>query len=120
MSQAAKFIESFDFPVEYMPFYTYLDCDVRAWNDHLARDIAERLDFYRPAVLVFDGNVPYDGLLRAMTRRPEIIKIWCRRAMWTPEAGQDHIGREHYFDTVIQPGEIAEELDRGTDDRLSR
>ena len=113
MSQAARFIEGFGYPVEYLPFYGYLDCDINAWNNHLSRDIAERLDFYRPSVLVFDGNVPYGGLLRAMAKRPEIIRIWCRRAMWTPETGQDHIVREHHFDAVIQPGEIAAELDRG-------
>jgi UDP:flavonoid glycosyltransferase YjiC (YdhE family) len=58
-------------------------------------------------------NVPYDGLIRALTARPDMTVIWCRRAMWAPGAGEDHIGRERYFDVVIEPGEIAGALDRG-------
>ena len=69
MSQAAGHVEAMGFPVEYIPFHTYLDCDIDNWNNHLHRDLAERLDFYRPAVFVFDGNVPYDGMLRALAVR---------------------------------------------------
>ncbi len=113
MSQAAQYVEKLGFPVEYIPFHAYLDCDISRWNHHLHRDLAERLDFYRPAAVVFDGNVPYDGLVRALAARPEIMAIWCRRAMWTPNAGKDHIKREQYFDIMIEPGEIAGALDRG-------
>jgi len=113
MSQAAQHVEKHGFLVEYIPFHTYLDCDIARWNHHLHRDLAERLDFYRPAVVIFDGNVPYDGLIRALAARPEIMAIWCRRGMWTPNAGKDHIKREQYFDIMIEPGEIAGALDRG-------
>ncbi len=113
MSQAAQHVENQGFPVEYIPFHTYLDCDVVSWNHYLHRDLAERFDFYRPAVVVFDGNVPYDGLIRALKARPEITAVWCRRAMWVAGAGKDHIGRERFFDVVIEPGEIAGALDRG-------
>jgi glycosyltransferase involved in cell wall biosynthesis/UDP:flavonoid glycosyltransferase YjiC (YdhE family) len=113
MSQAAQHVERLGFPVEYVPFHAYLDCDISRWNHFLQRDLAERLDFYRPAAVVFDGNVPYDGLIRALAARPEIMAIWCRRAMWTPNAGKDHIERERFFDIVIEPGEMAAALDRG-------
>lgn len=113
MSQAAGHVEGMGFPVEYIPFHGYLDCDIERWNHYLHRDLAERLDFYRPDVLVFDGNVPYDGLLRVLAARPAITAIWCRRAMWAPEVGLDHIRRERFFDLVIEPGELASTFDRG-------
>ncbi|MGH1478333.1 MAG: hypothetical protein ACRBM6_06335 [Geminicoccales bacterium] len=113
MSQAAQYVEKMGFPVEYIPFHAYLDCDITAWNRCLHRDLAERLDFYRPDVIVFDGNVPYDGLLRALAARPAIMSIWCRRAMWIPGAGEDHIARERHFDIVIEPGELAAIFDHG-------
>jgi hypothetical protein len=113
MSQAAAVVQEFGYPVEYLPYHGYLDCDVRLWNHHLRRDLDERLAFYQPAVVLFDGNVPYDGLVNALAARPDIAKIWCRRAMWTPESGAGHVWRERFFDAVIEPGEIAGVLDRG-------
>ena len=113
LSQAARHIESFGYPVEYIPSHGYLDCDVDLWNRHLRYDLAHRLDFYEPSVMVFDGNAPYGGMMRALEARPGITTVWCRRAMWRPGAGSFQISREEGFDVVLEPGELAGELDRG-------
>lgn len=113
MSRAARHVQDFGFPVEYLPFHGYLGCDIRLWNHHLRQDLTERFAFYRPDVVVFDGNVPYDGLINAMASTPATPLVWSRRSMWTEGAGRDHIWRERFADAVIEPAEIAGDLDRG-------
>ena len=113
MSRAARYVQDFGYPVEYLPFHAALGCDVRLWNHHLRRDLSERFAFYQPDVVIFDGNVPYDGLISAMASVPTTPLVWCRRAMWTKGAGREFIWRERFADIVIEPAEIAGELDRG-------
>lgn len=113
MSRAARHVQAFGYPVEYLPFHGAIGCDIRLWNYHLRRDLTERFAFYRPDVVVFDGNVPYDGLINAMASVPACPLVWSRRAMWTAGSGSDHVGRERFADAVIEPGEIAGEWDRG-------
>ncbi|MGI9437264.1 MAG: glycosyltransferase, partial [Geminicoccaceae bacterium] len=113
MSQAAACVQDFGYPVEYLPYHGYLGCDIRLWNHHLRRDLTERFAFYRPDAVIFDGNVPYDGLINAASSIPTCPLVWSRRAMWTEGAGRDHVWRERYFDVVIEPGEVAGDLDQG-------
>ncbi len=113
MSRAAGLVADFGFPVEFIPYHGYLKCSMADWNHHLRRDISERLAFYRPDVVVFDGNVPYSGLLNALRSMPECPTVWCRRAMWTPNSGKDHVVRERAFDVVLEPREIAAAYDQG-------
>ncbi len=113
MSKAARYVREFGYPVEYLPFHAAIGCDVQLWNHHLRRDLAERFAFYRPDVVLFDGNVPYDGLINAMASAPACPLVWSRRAMWTEGSGRDHVWRERFADVVIEPAEIAGELDRG-------
>jgi len=113
LSQAFRVVREQGFLVEYLPFHAALGCDVRRWNDFLREELSEQIAFYDPAVLVFDGNMPYQGLIDALRDHPEVLAVWCRRGMWQPDHGADAIARERHFDAVVEPQDLAGDWDRG-------
>ena len=113
LSQGARLAESMGILTEYLPFRTHLGVETGAWNRALAHELGEMLRFYAPAALVFDGNMPYQGLLNALAQRPETLSVWVRRAMWRATADATALARQDAFDAVIEPGDIAETLDQG-------
>ena len=113
MSKAFGVVREQGIAVEYIPYFASVGLDQERWHDSLEAEISELLRFYRPTVFVFDGNVPYKGLMAALAEFPEVWKIWQRRGMWRPGAGDAAVDREAGFDAVIEPGEIAAAMDRG-------
>ena len=112
-SQAIKIVREQRFLAEYLPFHGLLDCDVQHWNRCLREEVGELIGFYDPPVLVFDGNVPYQGLIDALRDHPDVWSVWCRRGMWQPGRGKDVIARERDFDAVVEPRDLAGRFDRG-------
>ncbi len=113
MSKAFGVVRDQGMMVEYLPYFGSVAMDEPIWHQSLAQELTEVLRFHDPKVLVFDGNVPYDGMLEALEQFPALWKIWQRRGMWRPGAGQRHIDCEPHFDAVIEPGELAAPMDRG-------
>jgi UDP:flavonoid glycosyltransferase YjiC (YdhE family) len=101
------------FLVEYLPFHGRLGCDIQHWNRWLREEVSEVVAFYDPPVLVFDGNVPYQGLVDGLRDHPDLWSVWCRRGMWQPGRGKEAISRERYFDAVVEPRDFAGAEDRG-------
>ncbi|MGP1395735.1 MAG: glycosyltransferase [Inquilinaceae bacterium] len=121
MSQGMAVVEEFGFLAEYRPFWKALGCETDAWNRMLRRELNEVLGFYDPVCVVFDGNVPYQGLIDARQDHPHRWFVWSRRGMWREGAGANHLKREKYFDAVIEPEDIAGSLDvGGTVEKRSR
>jgi hypothetical protein len=113
LSQAVRIVRDQGFLVEYLPFHSLLGCDIQDWNKSLRRELNELIAFYDPAVLAFDGNVPYHGLVDALRDNPDLLSIWCRRGMWQPGRGKEAISREQHFDAVVEPRDLAGDRDRG-------
>ena len=114
LSQAAKVVKQLGYLAEYIPNWDYLQCNNSQWNQFLHQELNEIISFYRITTLVFDGNVPYTGLMRTMQDNPSVIALWCRRAMWRPGAGKETIvRRETDFHGVIEPGDLAGVFDEG-------
>ena len=113
MSKAFGVVRDQGMMVEYLPYFGSVGLDEPPWHQSLAQELTEVLRFHDPKVFVFDGNVPYDGMLEALDEFPALWKIWQRRGMWRPGAGQSHIECEPHFDAVIEPGELAASMDRG-------
>jgi hypothetical protein len=113
LSQAVRIVRQQGFLAEYLPFHAYLRCDIRLWNHFLREELNELISFYDPRVLVFDGHVPYGGLVGAIDDNPQLLSIWCRRGMWGGHMGAETIKRERHFNAVIEPGDLAERFDRG-------
>ncbi|MCV2868715.1 hypothetical protein OEW28_08745 [Defluviimonas sp. WL0002] len=113
LSKAFGVCEAEGIESEYLPYHKSVGMDYERWQGFLAREMDDILGFHRPQVFVFDGNVPYPGLVAALSGRQELWKVWERRAMWAPGAGAHHLEQEPAFDAVIEPGELASVMDRG-------
>jgi UDP:flavonoid glycosyltransferase YjiC (YdhE family) len=113
MSQAVGLVRDAGLPAEHLPYHEYARVDIERWNEFLRQELGEMLRFYDPAVVVFDGNMPYGGLLAALAGRPAGWAAWMRRAMWRPGAKAEALKRERAFDVVLEPGELAASVDRG-------
>ncbi len=113
MSRAFGVVQDEGMMVEYLPYFRSVGLEHPVWEHSLRRDFRDILGFYRPQVIVFDGNVPYMGMLDALKDFPEIWRVWQRRGLWRPGMGVQHVKRESHFDVVIEPGEIAAPMDRG-------
>jgi glycosyltransferase involved in cell wall biosynthesis len=113
LSQAAKLIDEAGYAVEYLPFHAYLGADVNRWNHYLAAELGEMVRYYDPRVVVFDGNTPYSGLIRALQSAERGWAVWMRRGFWRPGSGAAALERESAFDAVIEPEDLADVVDRG-------
>ena len=113
MSQAAAVVEEFGYLVEFTAHHNYLDLDVERWNAALRGQLNEAIEFYDAKAVLFDGNVPYRGLIDARLDHPAVPFLWCRRGMWRPGAGRNSVDRRSHFDAIIEPRDIAESYDRG-------
>ena len=113
MSQAVGVVERFGFVGEYFPYHAQTGETAEVWSQALRARLNEAIAFYDARCVVFDGNVPYQGLVE--TRRDNANRpfVWIRRGMWRPEAGRATIDRARHFDLVIEPGELAAEDDPG-------
>ncbi len=112
MSQALKVLREQGYLVEFIPSRQYLDCDINHWNSFLRDELNEMISFYDPAVIVFDGNVPYQGLIDSIKANPAPWCVWSRRGMWRAD-NIDIISREEHFDAVLEPGDLAAGDDYG-------
>lgn len=117
MSQAFHLIEERGILTQFLPFHRLTHADNKNWNRSLTEEISDMMQFFRPDMLIFDGNVPYGGLVSALQRHPDVMSIWIRRAMWAGDKSS-LLKRSSSFDTVIEPGEIAARFDDGPTARL--
>ncbi len=119
MSQALKVVREQGFLAEYVPSRKYLNCDLSRWNGYLCDEVNELIAFYDPAAVLFDGNVPYQGIIDAIKANPDPWHVWSRRGMW--RAGNaDILTREEFFDAVLEPGDLADDYDHGMTTRYRR
>ncbi len=112
LSRAAPVVRELGFPVEYMASHGSVGAgsDFR-WSRRTAARMRVAIAEAEPAVLVFDGILPYDPLLAAMKRVP--VAVWCRRGMWQRGASTAPLTRTDLFDAVLEPGEFAASRDSG-------
>ncbi|WP_051274666.1 hypothetical protein [Cellulomonas sp. URHD0024] len=113
LSQAVAVVETSGHPWEYCPSRGDLGCTVEQWNPLFAQRFADVLRRYQPAAVVFDGTMPYVGMVQVRPQFPEIAFVWSRRGMWREETTTKFLERGSIFDLVVQPGEVAAAYDRG-------
>jgi hypothetical protein len=101
--------------LEYCPSYTRFD--KRAWHRGYLADRIEALALEVKAdVVLFDGVVPYVGLLTAL-KRLNVTNVWMRRGVWRESAKTWPLKYSSFFDLVIEPGDIGSLRDRGVTSR---
>ena len=83
------------------------------WHPYLRDRLVSLAAETGASAVIFDGVVPYDGLLRARTLLPDLGFIWMRRGMWRPTAPSGQLAASERFDAVLQPGDFGGAADRG-------
>lgn len=90
----------------------------KAWDRRFAIRLREILDRYDPAAVVFDGTLPYPGLVQSVWRSPERAFVWCRRPLWKAGKAEAGLVYSGAFQLVVEPGDFAAAEDAGpTTDR---
>ncbi len=83
------------------------------WHPYLRDRLVSLAAETGASAVVFDGVVPYAGLLEAREMLPDVRFVWMRRGMWRPEAPTDQLAATGRFDLVMQPGDFGGAADRG-------
>jgi UDP:flavonoid glycosyltransferase YjiC (YdhE family) len=111
-AQAVPVIRGHGYATEYIPSLSDTLADPGAWDAWLRAELERLIFTYDCDALVFDGNNPTLGLIRAALSQPPCRLVWVRRGMAGPVASP-HLDNSRYFDLIIEPGEIAAERDTG-------
>jgi UDP-N-acetylglucosamine:LPS N-acetylglucosamine transferase len=111
-AQAVPAIEGLGYLAEYMPSSGYVGGDFALWDQWFRHDLETLVDAYDPALVVYDGNGPSHGLIRAVATRRDCRLAWIRRGMWGPLTSP-FIDNSRWFDLIIEPGELDGQSDDG-------
>jgi UDP:flavonoid glycosyltransferase YjiC (YdhE family) len=112
-SQAVDVVRGFGFPGEHLPYHATYGQNRAHWNAALDERLDAAMAFWRPSALVYDGNIPFPGLLVALDQRPEVGRVWVRRGLWGPDRDLDMLEASPAFDLILEPGEPADAFDTG-------
>ena len=112
LSQGFRFVRDAGYHVEYRPFHRATGAENRRWNAALSKELIDVFAFFGPEAFVFDGNMPYEGILDALRQTPSIKSFWMRRGFWAKHHAKA-LERGHSFDAVIEPGDVASAFDEG-------
>lgn len=97
--------------LEYCPSYTRFD--KRAWHrGYLADRIQALATEVKADVVLFDGVVPYTGLLTALSRL-DVAAVWMRRGVWRSSAKRWPLSYSGMFDLILEPGDVGAGRDQG-------
>ena len=116
MSTGIEAVRREGFWVDYLPSVHDSELGPPKLLDYLRDRISMAIRTLRPRALAFDGTFAYSHLVLALSEFPDLFKVWSRRGMWKPVAPfreAQSMAQLVPFDLVIEPGELAGELDRG-------
>jgi UDP:flavonoid glycosyltransferase YjiC (YdhE family) len=113
LSQAVGVVGKFGFPFEYVPSAGATGLASRRWHELFTERVCDVVARLRPAVVVFDGTWPYDGIPRVREAHPEARWVWSRRGMWRRGRSVEQLEKAVWFDMVLAPGELAAAYDQG-------
>lgn len=100
------------YPVFYIPHHKHLQADPDRWNTVFAEEVFDLIRHLQPAMLAYDGTAVFGGLANVLGEFPDLMTLWVRRAMWR-DVHQSFLEHAHLFTAVIEPGELAGDLDHG-------
>jgi UDP:flavonoid glycosyltransferase YjiC (YdhE family) len=113
LGQASRLIESFGYAAEYLPSHSDIGAALARWDAWFHYEFAEIIERQGPDVVVFDGNNPTPGLVHAALAHGDCRLVWVRRGM-NPATPSPYLGNARFFDCIIEPGEVAGALDKGS------
>ncbi|MVA77758.1 glycosyltransferase [Auraticoccus sp. F435] len=113
LSQAVGVVGSFGYSYEYLPSTGATKMAPRRWHPLFVERVGETIERIGPEVVVFDGTWPYDGIPRVRELHPGPRWVWSRRGLWKAGKNAEQLAKAAWFDLVVEPGDLAGELDRG-------
>jgi hypothetical protein len=114
LSQALPVVRQNGFVAEYLMSRPYTQLPFAQWHALLRVRLGELIHVHDVEAVVFDGTWPYRGLLEALEDHPQVRAVWSRRGMWrTDMGGTPQLEHSDAFDLIVEPGEFAEQADRG-------
>jgi glycosyltransferase involved in cell wall biosynthesis len=113
LSQAVGVVAQYGYPFEYLPSAGATGLSSRRWHDLFTERVSDVVARLRPAVVVFDGTWPYEGIPRVRDAYPDARWVWSRRGMWRRGKSGEQIDKAPWFDDVLIPGELGAAYDRG-------
>ncbi|MCK7616051.1 hypothetical protein [Roseibium sediminicola] len=91
--------------------------DIEDWNIALGLEVAALEKRLEPSAIIVDSPVVFTGF-GTVLQESTAQKIWVRRGFW-PEQHRRFLENARWFDTIIEPADLAQEFDAGptTDQR---
>ena len=86
----------------------FSDMDASTWNSITEEMLSNVFAIHRPKAFLFDGSYPYRGMLNAIVRREDIVRIWIRRGSFKKNAPNVPMDSLETFDYLIRPGDSVE------------
>src|SRR5690625_1732146 len=83
------------------------------WHGYLGDRIVALAKEVDAQAIIFDGVVPYAGLIRTRKRLSGVRFIWMRRGIWQKKAPRRRLDLSRNFDLTIEPGDFAQKHDLG-------
>ena len=80
----------------------FKDMESAEWNALVEEELTLCFDTHRPKTFVFDGAFPYRGMLRAISPREDIDKLWMRRGTFR-KGSNIPVDSIDFFDAIIHP-----------------
>lgn len=112
MAQATSLIEATGYTAEYIPSQSDTGEAPAKWDRWFGLQLQDLIDRYQVSLVVFDGNHPNDGLVRAVGSRPGCKLVWVRRGM-LGDMVSPYLENVRFVDLIIEPGEVARERETG-------
>jgi UDP-N-acetylglucosamine--N-acetylmuramyl-(pentapeptide) pyrophosphoryl-undecaprenol N-acetylglucosamine transferase len=113
-SIAVPLVHQAGFVCHHIPPFALIGKEVssRQWNELFRENLVAALRLHSPATLIFDGSIPYDGLLRAMKACRGMNRVWIKRGLYKLSVDREKL-RLHTraFDLTICPGELGDSTD---------
>lgn len=111
MSEAHHLVRDFGYPSEYFPSSRKLGVGKGAWNERFLAWLVPRLTALEADGVVIDHVNPPPLFAELGRELPHIARVWVRRGLWKGGVNAAAVDSHHWFDLVIQPGDVAESFD---------
>ena len=79
--------------------------EANTWNSITEEMLSNIFAIHRPTAFVFDGSYPYRGMLIAIIRSDDILRIWVRRGSLKKNSSSVPTDSLDIFDSLIHPGD---------------
>lgn len=111
-SAATRLVREAGYPCEHILSNEYAEADPADWHASVAQELRAIIRFYEPQAVVYDGNVLYPGVAKALATA-SLPLLWIHRGLYRAGASTAPLERHKLADVVIEPGELAAPEERG-------